>query len=337
MGFVFPMFITLLLLISSALSSKTEKFTAMDDKPASSTSTNTSLSARLLDLVIRDYMVKLYDENNSSTSMLTNVPLPSNFSGIEVDTARFRCGSLRRYGAKIKEFHLGKDVMITPCLDRVIFIRQVLGLEWSTMYYNSPSIQNYELVTPLLGLLAYNGGDDLRNASSLNPFELRINADKDPIKVDFTNFTRSNSEISLQGRMLHCASFEGQGNMTLTSMVAPNVCHVMKEGHIGLVIESSQPPPTTLDQGRPEDDAKRISRWKVALGSAIGAALGAFLLGLLIVAMLVKAKERSKLEEMVRRAYEEEALQVSMVGHVRPPVPPANRPVPINERRQLRA
>ncbi|KAK9698647.1 hypothetical protein RND81_08G120600 [Saponaria officinalis] len=323
MGSVIPLFIMLLLLISPALSfssSETEKFMALGDKPDPSNPKNTSLTARLLDLVIRDYAVKLYDENNTTTtSVLTNVHLPSNFSGIEVDTARFRCGSLRRYGAKIKEFHLSKYVIINPCLDRVIFIRQELRLKWSNIFYNnSHNMQNYELVTPILGLLAYNGGDDRLNVGKLNPFELWINADKDPIKVDFTNMTRLNSEISLQGRMLHCASFEGQGNMTLTSMVAPNVCHVMKEGHVGLVIESSQSQTPTRANGRSEEYGKKISRWKVALGSSIGAALGAFLLGLLFVAMFVKAKERLKLEDMVRRAYQEEALQVSMVGHVRP-------------------
>ncbi|KAD4178508.1 hypothetical protein E3N88_27099 [Mikania micrantha] len=47
-----------------------------------------------------------------------------------------------------------------------------------------------------------------------------------------------------------------------------------------------------------------------------GAAIGAFLLGLLLVAMFVKEKKKARLEELERRAYEEEALQVSMAGHV---------------------
>ena len=113
--------------------------------------------------------------------------------------------------------------------------------------------------------------------------------------------------------MPYCAYFEGQGKVTLASMVAPNVCEAKKLGHLGLVIKDNG----LLDA--PDQYTKKMSRWKVALVSSIGAALGAFLLGLLLIAMFVKAKKRSKLEEMVRRAYEEEALQVSMVGHVRPP------------------
>ncbi|KAL9246768.1 hypothetical protein vseg_020262 [Gypsophila vaccaria] len=330
---VFPLFFTLLFLISSpfpSLSSKTEKFSATDDRTAKRDVGYRS--PRLLDLAIRDYTVEHLEQMNYKTGEVNNVPLPSNFSGIEIDVARFRCGSLRRYGAKIKEFHLGKNVMVNPCVERVIFITQVLSTNFSNLYYNyynNNNLLGYELVTPILGLLAYNGGDDLQNSSNPNPFELRVVADTDPIKVYFTNVTRFNDVI--RGKMLYCASFDGlSSNVTITSMVAPNVCYINKQGHIGLVIESHRPL-GPMSQERSEEYNRRISRWKVALGSSIGAALGAFLLGLLFVAMFVKAKKRSKLEELVRRAYEEEALQVSMVGHVRAPIAPPTRTVPIIE------
>ncbi|XP_074315960.1 uncharacterized protein LOC141652405 [Silene latifolia] len=335
MASIFPLFTMLLLFISSAspsLSSRIQKFTAMDDRAAAKPAT-TSLSPRLLDLAIRDLTVSLFDKENFKTGVLNNVRLPTNFSGIEVNAARFRCGSIRRYGANMKEFRLGKGVIINPCLERVIFIKQELGLKFSTIYYNNyNNLQGYELVTPILGLFAYNGGDDLKNTSSPNPFELRVIADKDPIVVDFTNVTRIiSTKISLQGKMLYCASFGEFGNVTLASLVAPNVCHAKKDGHIGLVINANQA--SSLGQGQSEEynTNSSISRWKVVLGSSIGAALGAFLLGLLFVAMFAKAKKRSKLEELVRQAYEEEALEVSMVGHVRAPVAPTTRTVPIIE------
>uniref|UniRef100_A0A803LQU6 Uncharacterized protein n=2 Tax=Chenopodium quinoa TaxID=63459 RepID=A0A803LQU6_CHEQI len=280
-------------------------------------------SPRILDLVVRDYTVGLFDKNNFQTGVVSNVQLPSNLSGIKVDTARFRCGSLRRYGARVKEFYLRKGVQITPCVERVILIIQELGLNLSNMYYDNYNLQGYQLVTPIIGLLAYNGGDDYQNVSRPDPFELRIIADKDPIKVDFTNVSRIDSR-SIKGIMPYCANFEGKGKVTLTSMVSPHVCEAKRQGHIGLVIEVTRPSP-------PVEYTKGISRWKIALGSSVGAALGAFLLGLLLIAMLVKAKKRSKLEEMVRRAYEEEALQVSMVGHVRAPTAPPTRTVPIIE------
>lgn len=327
MGSVFPLFLMLLLIMSSALpsislagslSSRSERITTSNDQTVLN-----NRSARLLDLAIRDYTVVLFDKKNFQTGLVNNVNLPANFSGIKVDTARFRCGSLRRYGARVKEFYLPKGVMINPCVERVILIRQELGLNLSNMYYGNYNLHGYELVTPILGLLAYNGGDDFQNISRPDPFELRIVADGDPMKVDFTNISRINSK-SIEGKMPYCANFEMHGKVTLTSMVSPHVCEAKKQGHIGLVIEATGPSP-------PAQYTKRISRWKIALGSSVGAALGAFLLGLLLIAMFVKAKKRSKLEEMVRIAYEEEALQVTMVGHVRAPTAPATRTVPIIE------
>lgn len=322
MGSVFPLFL-MLLLNSLASSSRTKKFTVnMDDH-----TTINIRSARILDLVIRDYTVKLFDDRNFKTGELNNVNLPGNLSGIEVDTARFRCGSLRRYGTRIKEFHLGKGVSINPCVERVILIRQELGLNWSTIYNeNYYKLEGYELITPIIGLLAYNGGDDdQNNVSSPNPFELGIIASENPIKVYFTNVTKIKPK-EINGKMPYCANFEGQGRVTLTKMVSPDVCVASKHGHFGLVIEA------TRVIAQPDQYTKGISRWKVVLGSSVGAALGAFLLGLLLIAMFVKAKKRSKMEDMVRRAYEEEALQVSMVGHVRAPSAPATRTVPIIER-----
>ena len=128
-------------------------------------------------------------------------------------------------------------------------------------------------------------------------------------------------------------------------MVAPLVCVAEKEGHFALVSEDpprSPPSPSpprkqrspreVEDSGAGGEGEGRESRWKVALGSSVGAALGAFLLGLLLIAMVARAKQRTKVEEeRVRRAYQEEALQVSMVGHVRAPVAAGSRTAPCIE------
>nr|XP_009776124.1 PREDICTED: uncharacterized protein LOC104225947 [Nicotiana sylvestris]XP_016456235.1 PREDICTED: uncharacterized protein LOC107780211 [Nicotiana tabacum] len=63
-------------------------------------------SARLLDLVLRDYTFRSYNKNNFRTAKLYAIHLPANLTGIRVDSVRYRCGSLTRYGAKIKEFKL---------------------------------------------------------------------------------------------------------------------------------------------------------------------------------------------------------------------------------------
>ncbi|XP_052210368.1 uncharacterized protein LOC127813447 [Diospyros lotus] len=274
-------------------------------------------SARLLDLVIRDYTFHSYNKKNSRTGTSRPVHLPANLSGIEVHTARFRCGSLRRYGAKLKEFHLGNGVIVHPCVERVVVITQNLGSNWSSIYYENYELSGYRLVSPVLGLLAYNGGDDV---NSSNPFEVGILAGRNPITVDFGSAGIVNNAMG--GLIPLCARFEHDGKITLGNQVSANyVCGAKGNGHFGLVVESPLVP----------ERKKVISRWKLAMGSSIGAALGAFLLSLLLIALLAKVKKKARMEEMERRAYEEEALQVTMVGHVRAPTATGSRTVPAIE------
>ncbi|XP_061337320.1 uncharacterized protein LOC133284332 [Gastrolobium bilobum] len=273
-------------------------------------------SVHVLDLLIRDHTFKSLDKN-FKTGTPQSVKLPSNLSGIRVDTVRFRCGSLRRYGANLKEFHLSIGVTVHPCIERVMLIRQNMGYNWSSIYYANYDLSGYQLVSPIVGLLAYNADED---ANSSNPFQLGIVAVENPMIIDFTNTTKFSKE---EGIKPLCASFEGDGRMTLAkaNSTSPLICVAKRHGHFGLVIESS-----------PQDQFRKpISQWKVAVGSTIGAALGAFLLGLLLVAMLVRVKKKSRMVEMERRAYEEEALQVSMVGHVRAPTASGTRTSPILE------
>ncbi|KAL5552183.1 hypothetical protein UlMin_002359 [Ulmus minor] len=282
-------------------------------------------SARLLDLLIRDYTFKSFDTHLITTGSVLSVHLPSNFSGIKVNTVRFRCGSLKRYGAQVKEFHLGIGVSVNPCVERVMILTQNLGYNWSSIYYDNYDLSGYELVSPVLGLLAYNAGSDV-NIS--NPFELGIQAGKEPIKVDFRNITRVITNASRITPL--CATFEGDGKVTMAKQASSYVCEAKRHGHFGLVIE--KPSPVQLKNNSSDSDSDgKVSQWKVAVGSSIGAALGAFLLGLLLVAMLVRVKKRSRMEELERRAYEEEALQVSMVGHIRAPTASGTRTMPTIE------
>ncbi|KAL5748626.1 hypothetical protein ACOSQ2_025923 [Xanthoceras sorbifolium] len=275
-------------------------------------------SVRLLDLVIRDYTFKSFD-NNFRTGTFHDVNLPANLSGIEVDTARFRCGSLRRYGARVKEFHLGIGVIVQPCVERVMVVRQNLGHNWSSIYYANYDLSGYQLVSPVLGLLAYNAGTDVNFSKR---FELGILANVKPITIDFRNSTTVITNNS--GIKPMCANFQGDGKVTLTNQVSPYVCVATRHGHFGLVTELPSPPPDQVTK-------KKISGWKLAVGTTVGSAVGAFLLGLLFVAMFVKVKKKARMEELERRAYEEEALQVSMVGHIRAPTASVTRTLPTIE------
>lgn len=272
-------------------------------------------SSRLLDLLIRDYTFQSYG-NNFGTGRLHTIHLPANLSGIVVSTVRYRCGSLRRYGAKFQEFQLGTGIFIRPCAQRVLLVTQNLGHNWSYIYYDNYELTGYQLISPVLGLLAYNAGDDMNFST---PYEVVIQAKKEAITIDFSNTTRLVNVTT--GLIPMCASFEHDGKVTLTNQVSENVCLAKGHGHFGLVVQSPLLP----------FKKKAISRWKIAVGSSIGAAIGASLLGLLLIAMLVKVKKKARMEEIERRTYEEEALQVSMVGHVRAHVANGIRTVPTNE------
>ncbi|MFS7926876.1 hypothetical protein Hanom_Chr04g00302281 [Helianthus anomalus] len=255
---------------------------------------------RLLDLAIQNYTFKSFKNFKTGTSY--NIHLPSNFTGINVSTVKYRSGSLKRYGASIQEFHLGVGVDVHPYVGRVLLVTQNLGNNWSSIYYDTyiyNQLVDYQLVSPVLGLLAYNADSDSKE------LEVKIQSPKvNGIKIDFSNYTIQKND-TLHGKMQMCATFGDDGKVTLQKEVAPNICATSSHGHFGLVVQSPMLP-----------ERKKIKRWKVVFGSSAGAAIGAFLLGLLLVAMFVNGKKKARMDELERRAYEEEALQVSMAGHV---------------------
>lgn len=256
-------------------------------------------SAKILDSLIRDYTLRSYTNNTFKTGKLYNINLPTYLSGINVDTIRLRCGSLLRYGSRINEFYLKNGVNVHPCIERVILVRQSVASNWSSLYYKSYELSGYRLVSPILGLLAYSVG----GSTSTIPTELGAQSGKKQITIDF-----SSTDLVNRSRMISplCASFDLDGKVTLSNQERPNVCVVTRQGHFGLVVES----PLMPLKGK-------VGKMKIVVVSSIGAALGAFLLSLLLVAMFVNAKKKARIDELERRAYEEEALQVSMVGHVR--------------------
>uniref|UniRef100_A0A6N2JY40 Xylanase inhibitor C-terminal domain-containing protein n=1 Tax=Salix viminalis TaxID=40686 RepID=A0A6N2JY40_SALVM len=258
-------------------------------------------SARLLDLLIRDYALKSSGVR-FKTGKLQTVQLPANSSRHQM---RFRCGSLRRYGAQVKEFHLGIGVTVQPCVERLVYVRQNLDLNWSPIYYANYDLSGYQLVSPILGLLAYNSGSDVNVSDS---FEIGIHAGEKPITIDF-----SNASTTAYGFRPLCASFENDGRVIIKDPESLSVCVAKRHGHYGLVIKSPPAPPPSMQLIK-----RKIGLWKVVVGSSVGTALG--------------VKKKARMEEMERRAYEEEALQVSMVGHVRAPTAAVSRTVPIIER-----
>lgn len=120
-----------------------------------------------------------------------------------------------------------------------------------------------------------------------------------------------------------CAVFELDGNVSLSNQTASNKCASRRQGHFALVIESAK--------GDGSEAKEKVSEWKVVVVSVVAGAFGAVLLGLIVVAVASARRKRYHREEMERRAYEEEALQISMVGHVRAPTAAVARTAPAVE------
>ncbi|CAN1332723.1 hypothetical protein LINPERPRIM_LOCUS35832 [Linum perenne] len=295
--------------------------------PSTSKQFITSLDS--LDQLIRDYAFEI-ESSMHKTGEIHSVNLPSNLSGVNARAARFRCGSLTRYGARIEEFGFGIGVMLYPCVERVMVVTYNLGINRSTSIYNASyknklSASGYQLLSPILGLTAYNF--IVKSPNSSYPFQIGIRSSRrNPITINFSNITSTTHHGNISTTM--CASFEKDGNMILKKPISHQVCGSTSNGHYGLVVKIPPPPPPAAAADR---GGGRAAEWKVVVGSSVGGVLGIVLLGLLVVAMLVKVKKKAKMVEMERRAYEEEALQVSMVGHVRAPVASGTRTQPTIE------
>ena len=190
----------------------------------------------------------------------------------------------------------------------------------------------------VLGLVAYSANPD---GVATNPYEVNVvGTDQNPILIDFLKITANdNPKPTKMNSSVLCACFPSNGSTTFSDQVSPYVCKGTRQGHYALVVTTEArgkdddssgggmvTPSTEVDGG---SGGGKLSRWKVAVGSVIGSGIGAILLGLLVVAMLVKGKKKAEREEMERRAYEEEALQVSMVGHVRAPTASGTRTLPV--------
>ncbi|CAN8240692.1 unnamed protein product [Cochlearia groenlandica] len=279
-----------------------------------------NISSTLVDLILRDYTLNTFNNNQQiKTGSLQHIHLPSNFSGVKLDAVRFRCGSLRRYGAQIQEFHIGVGAILEPCDERLVVVKQILGPNWSNVYYKNYDLFGYKLVSPVLGLLAYNA----RNDKSSSSYQVNLFLDgggvKDLSTVDFKNVSRP---LIVERRTLlnkpMCVTLGLDGKVTFDVEVKPFVCAVKSNGHFGLVVISDD---QEKDMKKKKEE-ENIGRWRSIVGGLVGSlTVGLVFLGFVVVAVVVVVaarRRRVKREEIERKEYEEEALRVvTMVGHSR--------------------
>ncbi|KAL0907591.1 hypothetical protein M5K25_022009 [Dendrobium thyrsiflorum] len=266
------------------------------------TSSPTPDRRRLIDNIIHSAALHSYPKRHK-TAVPYAVSLPLALSAATAHAMRFRAGRLRRQGADFKEFHLSPGLVAHPHSKRLLIVHQNLGNLSDSLY----SLPGYQLISPVLGLLIY-------DAIGSNSTELDVKVTKAPIELDFSRIAGV-PEIKEE---LLCAVF-GLGKQ-VEVLGRGRVCLVKGQGHFGLVVERGM--------------EKVVRRWKLVVAAATAGAMGAVLIGLVVVAVVKGKKKERRMAEMERRAYENEALRVSMVGHLRAYTAAAVRTAPAMEREE---
>ncbi|XP_054783945.1 uncharacterized protein LOC129290902 [Prosopis cineraria] len=228
---------------------------------------------------------------------LYDIPLPSNFSGMNFSVLRVRSGSLRRRGANYSSYNLPPLIKLEPYVKRIAIIFENFG-NWSSRYYHVP---NHTIVAPVLGLLAYNTSETALVLSRRLNLSIR---EETPIKVRFfRSWVHGNNEEKPV-----CAKLGDDGRLVeLKEMREPFVCDTQSEGHYTLVVP-------VLEEAKNKDARQRYhnrTRWAALIG--IGSGLIVLLL-VICVFVVIKLLKRRKLKTMEETAEKGEIIGEFWVG-----------------------
>ncbi|CAI0414115.1 unnamed protein product [Linum tenue] len=279
-----------------------------------------------LDLLIRDYTFKsLGSPRRIKTGEIYNVDLPANLTdggGITANAARFRCGSLSRYGTSFGGVRLQRGIKVQPCFLRVMVITQNLGLNWSSLYSSNYDLSGYQLVSPIVGLTVYNYNSSSYNPNSTYPLEVGIRSGQgNPlITISF-----SSTATTVQNNPF-CATFERNRTVSLKPPSSPGVCESAADGHYGLVVKLPPVEPPAPAPAAGGGGGGKSTKRNVMIGAIVGAAV--LLVLTLILALCVMTKKKRRIEQMERRGFEGEDLRFAVVGNVRTPVAGSTRTLP---------
>ncbi|KAF4388642.1 hypothetical protein G4B88_018919 [Cannabis sativa] len=306
-------------------------FLWLSDLNAQSIPESSGSRAEALDSLLQDYAYRALVRPKTGTVYDGNVP--TNLTGIKISALRLRSGSLYRKGVKYKEFNIPPGVFETPYVKRLVLVYQNLGNRSSTFY----NLSGYSYLTPVLGLLAYDGS----NLEAKNLQELDIRVTGNPISIRFSNVSPAPSRETAK-----CVWFDLKGVPTFSNVISDNVCSTDQQGHFSIVTESIAPspaptspvptpgfqPPSEIPAPKGEENNKGKSNSKVwiIVGSVVG---GVALLGLLALLLLwgQKFQQKKKMQQMERAAEVGEALHMTPIGNTKAPAATVTRTQPVLE------
>ncbi|EPS58882.1 hypothetical protein M569_15928 [Genlisea aurea] len=277
-------------------------------------------SAGELDSLLQEYAFGAFVRPR--TGVVYNATLPVNLTGIEVAALRLRSGSLLRRGvSRYNEFQIPAGVVVQPYVVRLVLVYQNLG-NFSPDYYPVPG---YSLLTPVLGLLAY----DAANLSATNLSELDIRASGEPISIRFPNV--------VSGRITpkpKCLYFGLDGSLGFDNVVNGSTCLTNFQGHFSIAVESSispvpapSPSPATPAGGGGGGGGGDRKREWIIIGSVIGGLL-VLSASLLAAGCIRKCLTRKRMRRMEEAAESGVALPMATVANTRAPVATGTRTRP---------
>ncbi|KAL5571541.1 hypothetical protein UlMin_021138 [Ulmus minor] len=243
----------------------------------------------------------LHDQANRSllkpqTGTLYNIPLPSNFTGMELSVVRLRTGSFRSRGANFSSFYIPPQLKPNPYMKRLAIVYENLG-NWSSLYYKVP---NYSLVAPVVGFSIY----DSPNSSVIGSKKLNFSIKGDPISIWF-------NKIELEGKneTPKCVKFGDNGSFKLKNMTKTNGCVTKGQGHFSIVVPSQPTSPPMKKKGI------LLIWWLIGF---CGGFIGVVSLVLAMTAMF-KIVKKKKLEAMEKQSEKEVPFDSIWIGRSKMP------------------
>ena len=228
------------------------------------------------------------------TGTLYNIPLPANYTGMELRFVRLRSGSFRHRGANFSSFYIPPKVIPKPFVKRLAIVYEDLG-NWSSLYYKVP---NYSLVAPVIGFTVYD------SPNVLGTKKLNLSIQGKPISIWF-------NQIELQGRndTPKCVKFGDDGSYEIKKMSERHGCFTRSQGYFSVVVPS-QSPPVLITKRK-----SYLKWWLIGFG---GGFIGVVLLVLATIAIF-KIVKRKRLRAMEKQSEKGVSFDTFWVGRSRMP------------------
>lgn len=248
---------------------------------------------------LQDYATKSLTKEGARTRVLYRVPLPANFSGMQVSMVLLQSGTFWARGANLSYFGIPPRIIASPHVKRLAIVYENLG-NWSSHYYKVPG---HALISPVIGFMVYNATD------SATRWHVKLNLKLlgDHITISYHGLPSPN----VSTEMMKCATLGRMGSVRLTNMTRPGVCLVKGQGHFALVV------PSLGEEGKKKKKKKKEvwKWWVIKLGAGL---LGLVLLGVVGVIIFTLVGRR-RLRKMEREAEQGETLGSIWIGRSKMP------------------